>query len=34
LLKQAQAAGDLAALQQRGLRAGRITIDALEDLAR
>jgi glucose-6-phosphate isomerase len=28
-LKQAQAAGDLQALQGRGLRAGRVTIDAL-----
>ena len=33
MLKQAQAAGDLIALQQRGLRAGRITIDALEAIA-
>jgi glucose-6-phosphate isomerase len=28
-LKQAQAAGDLLALQQRGLRAGRVTLEAL-----
>jgi len=28
-LKQAQAAGDLLSLQQRGLRAGRVTLDAL-----
>jgi len=33
MLKQAQAAGDLTALRQRGLRAGRTTIDALEALA-
>ncbi|HYD08531.1 MAG TPA: hypothetical protein VEA78_00405 [Acidimicrobiales bacterium] len=32
-LKQAQAAGDLTALQQRGLRAGRITRNALEAMA-
>jgi glucose-6-phosphate isomerase len=32
-LKQAQAAGDLLALQARGLRAGRVTIDSLEGLA-
>jgi hypothetical protein len=29
MLKQAQAAGDLQALQSRGLRAGRVTLDAL-----
>ena len=29
MLKQAQAAGDLLALQARGLRAGRVTVDAL-----
>jgi hypothetical protein len=28
-LKQAQAAGDLQALQARGLRAGRVTLDDL-----
>jgi transaldolase/glucose-6-phosphate isomerase len=32
-LKQAQAAGDLRALQSRGLRAGRITIEALLEVA-
>jgi hypothetical protein len=30
-LKQAQAAGDLLALQQRGLRAGRVTLDAMKE---
>jgi hypothetical protein len=30
-LKQAQAAGDLLALQERGLRAGRVALDALTE---
>jgi glucose-6-phosphate isomerase len=33
MLKQAQAAGDLLALQSRGLRAGRVTIEALMEEA-
>jgi transaldolase/glucose-6-phosphate isomerase len=33
MLKQAQAAGDLIALQDRGLRAGRVAMDDLLDLA-
>ncbi|HEX4904389.1 MAG TPA: hypothetical protein VFU93_02975 [Acidimicrobiales bacterium] len=33
VLKQAQAAGDLLALQARGLRAGRVTLDALMEEA-
>lgn len=32
-LKQAQAAGDLRALQARGLRAGRVTLDALMEVS-
>ena len=32
-LKQAQADGDLAALRQRGLRAGRVALDDLIDQA-
>lgn len=33
MLKQAQAAGDLRALRDRGLRAARVTLDALLDVA-